>query len=93
MFAYKAAFQVKALKGFTGREAEKEYSLDQDSKINDRKSGNERQYKCTSIPAADRNEQTNAEVKEAEKIRRSVYSILRQGQREQQPKRMQDLNI
>ena len=31
------------------------------------------------------------EVKEAEKIRKSVYSILRQEQREQQPRRVQDM--
>ena len=31
------------------------------------------------------------EVKEAEKIRKSVYSILRQEQREQQPRRKQDM--
>ncbi len=31
------------------------------------------------------------EVKEAEKIRKSVYSILRQEQREQQPRRAQDM--
>ena len=31
------------------------------------------------------------EVKEAEKIRKSVYSILRQEQREQQPHRKQDV--
>ncbi len=31
------------------------------------------------------------EVKEAEKIRKSVYSILRQEQREQQPSRKQDM--
>jgi len=31
------------------------------------------------------------EVKEAEKIRKSVYSILRQEQREQQPHRKQDM--
>ncbi len=31
------------------------------------------------------------EVKEAEKIRKSVYSILRQEQREQQPHRAQDM--
>ncbi len=31
------------------------------------------------------------EVKEAEKIRKSVYSILRQEQREQQPHKMQDM--
>jgi hypothetical protein len=31
------------------------------------------------------------EVKEAEQIRRSVYSILRQEQREQQPRRAQDM--
>ena len=31
------------------------------------------------------------EVKEAEQIRRSVYSILRQEQREQQPRRAQDV--
>ena len=31
------------------------------------------------------------EVKEAEKIRKSVYSILRQEQREQQPYRKQDM--
>ena len=35
---------------------------------------------------------TKAEkVKEAEKIRKSVYSILRQEQREQQPYRKQDM--
>lgn len=33
------------------------------------------------------------EVKEAEKIRKSVYSILRQEQREQQPKRAQDIDL
>ena len=33
----------------------------------------------------------NGEVKEAEQIRRSVYSILRQEQREQQPRRAQDM--
>ena len=32
-----------------------------------------------------------SEVKEAEKIRKSVYSILRQEQREQQPHRKQDM--
>ena len=32
-----------------------------------------------------------AEVKEAEKIRKSVYSILRQEQREQQTYRKQDM--
>ena len=32
-----------------------------------------------------------AEVKEAEQIRKSVYSILRQEQREQQPRRAQDM--
>ncbi len=32
-----------------------------------------------------------AEVKEAEKIRKSVYSILRQEQREQRPHRKQDM--
>ncbi len=31
------------------------------------------------------------EVKEAEQIRRSVYNILRQEQREQQPRRAQDM--
>ena len=31
------------------------------------------------------------EVKEAEQIRKSVYSILRQEQREQQPRRVQDV--
>ena len=31
------------------------------------------------------------EVKEAEQIRRSVYSIMRQEQREQQPRRAQDM--
>ncbi len=31
------------------------------------------------------------EVKESEKIRKSVYSILRQEQREQQPLRKQDM--
>lgn len=31
------------------------------------------------------------EVKEAEQIRKSVYSILRQEQREQQPRRAQDM--
>jgi len=31
------------------------------------------------------------EVKEAEKIRKSVYSILRQEQREHAPRRMQDI--
>ena len=31
------------------------------------------------------------EVKEAEKIRKSVFSILRQEQREQQPHRKQDM--
>ncbi len=31
------------------------------------------------------------EVKEAEQIRKSVYSILRQEQREQQPRRAQDV--
>ena len=31
------------------------------------------------------------EVREAEKIRKSVYSILRQEQREQQPRRKQDM--
>ena len=31
------------------------------------------------------------EVKEAEKIRKSVYNILRQEQREQQPRRAQDM--
>lgn len=31
------------------------------------------------------------EVKEAEKIRKSIYSILRQEQREQQPHRKQDM--
>jgi len=31
------------------------------------------------------------EVKEAEQIRRSVYNILRQEQREQQPRRAQDV--
>ena len=31
------------------------------------------------------------EVKEAEQIRKSVYSILRQEQREQQPRRTQDM--
>ena len=41
-----------------------------------------RQYKCKSIPATDWNEQTKAE-----KIRKSVYSILRQEQREQQSRR------
>ena len=33
------------------------------------------------------------EVKEAEKIRRSVYDILRQEQREQQPSRAQDMEL
>lgn len=33
------------------------------------------------------------EVKEAEQIRRSVYSILRQEQREQQPRRAQDIGL
>lgn len=33
------------------------------------------------------------EVKEAEQIRKSVYSILRQEQREQQPKRAQDMDL
>lgn len=33
------------------------------------------------------------EVKEAEQIRRSVYSILRQEQREQQPRRAQDMDL
>ena len=33
----------------------------------------------------------SAKVKEAEKIRKSVYSILRQEQREQQPRRAQDM--
>lgn len=33
----------------------------------------------------------SAEVKEAEQIRKSVYSILRQEQREQQPRRAQDM--
>lgn len=32
------------------------------------------------------------EVKEAEQIRKSVYSILRQEQREQQPKRAHDID-
>ena len=32
-----------------------------------------------------------AEVKEAEKIRKSVYSILRQEQRERQTRRKQDM--
>ena len=31
------------------------------------------------------------EVKEAEQIRKSVYNILRQEQREQQPRRAQDM--
>ena len=31
------------------------------------------------------------EVKEAEQIRKSIYSILRQEQREQQPRRAQDM--
>jgi hypothetical protein len=33
------------------------------------------------------------EVKEAEQIRRSVYSILRQEQREQQPRRARDVEL
>ena len=33
------------------------------------------------------------EVKEAEQIRKSVYSILRQEQREQQPHRPQDVEL
>ena len=33
----------------------------------------------------------SAEVKEAKQIRKSVYSILRQEQREQQPRRAQDI--
>jgi len=33
------------------------------------------------------------EVKEAEQIRKSVYSILRQEQREQQPQRKQDMEL
>lgn len=33
------------------------------------------------------------EVKEAERIRKSVYSILRQEQREQQPRRTQDMDL
>ena len=33
------------------------------------------------------------EVKEAEQIRRSVYSIMRQEQREQQPRRAQDMEL
>ena len=33
----------------------------------------------------------SAEVKEAEQIQKSVYSILRQEQREQQPRRAQDI--
>ena len=33
----------------------------------------------------------SAKVKEAEQIRKSVYSILRQEQREQQPRRAQDM--
>ena len=32
------------------------------------------------------------EVKEAEQIRKSVYSILRQEQRERQPRRVQGIN-
>ena len=32
------------------------------------------------------------EVKEAEQIRKSVYSIMRQEQREQQPRRAQDID-
>jgi hypothetical protein len=51
------------------------------------------------IHQADRREKTlnqrylalKEEVKEAEKIRKSVYSILRQEQREQQPQRKQDM--
>ena len=34
-----------------------------------------------------------AEVKEAEQIRKSVYSILRQEQREQAPRRTQDVEL
>jgi len=33
------------------------------------------------------------EVKEAEQIRKSIYSILRQEQREQQPRRAQDIEL
>ena len=33
------------------------------------------------------------EVKEAEQIRKSVYSILRQDQQEQQPRRAQDMEL
>jgi hypothetical protein len=33
------------------------------------------------------------EVKEAEQIRKSVYSILRQEQREQQPRRARDTEL
>ncbi len=38
----------------------------------------------------DEGECHSAEVKEAEQIRKSVYSILRQEQREQKPRRAQD---
>jgi hypothetical protein len=34
-----------------------------------------------------------AEVKEVEQIRRSVYDIMRQEQREQQPRRAQDMEL
>ena len=33
------------------------------------------------------------EVEEAEQIRKSVYSIMRQEQREQQPRRAQDIEL
>ena len=42
------------------------------------------------------NQQYNAlkdEVKEAEQIRKSIYSIIRQEQREQQPHRAQDMEL
>jgi hypothetical protein len=63
-----------------GTKQKKEYILDeQGEKIYDK---NKRSYKCKSIP--------KDEIKEAEQIRKSVYSIVRQEQREQQPRRTHD---
>ena len=80
LFTAAHSYLKDVLNGRTGIPA-KAWKAERDKLTADRKTLNLRYVKLKD------------EVKEAEKIRRSVYSILRQGQREQQPKRMQDLNI